>query len=151
MAIIESLLSRRSLIVGIGGTAAAGALAVSTAGQKQVQAFKQLLWKNRPGRHNVRLSTANVDDWAVQVGTKFRSSTGHTLKLADVRQFDHQGKRPSGLRDRPFVAGFEVIEGAGPMPDQLLLRVDHREGGTFDLFLTAAAPDKPLRRIAVFG
>jgi hypothetical protein len=148
---IESLLSRRNVIVGVGGTVAVGALAVSDAGQKQVQAFKQQLWKNRPGRHNVRLSTASVDDWAVQVGSKFQTSTGHTLKLVDVRQFDHQGKRPAGLRDRPFVAGFEVVSGKSTLPDQLLLRINHSEGGTFDLFLTAAAPDKPKRRIAVFG
>jgi len=148
---IESLLSRRNVIVGVGGTVAVGAFAVSDAGQKQVQAFKQQLWKNRPGRRNVRLSSASVDDWAIQVGSKFQTSTGHTLKLADVRQFDHQGKRPAGLRDRPFVAGFEVVSGKGTLPDQLLLRINHSEGGTFDLFLTAAAPDKPNRRIAVFG
>jgi len=148
---IESLLSRRNVIVGVGGTVAVGAFAVSDAGQEQVQAFKQQLWKNRPGRRNVRLSSASVDDWAIQVGSKFQTSTGHTLKLADVRQFDHQGKRPAGLRDRPFVAGFEVVSGKGTLPDQLLLRINHSEGGTFDLFLTAAAPDKPNRRIAVFG
>ena len=148
---IESLLSRRNVIVGVGGTVAVGALAVSDAGQKQVQAFKQQLWKNRPGRHNVRLSSASVDDWAIQVGSKFQTSTGHTLKLADVVQFDHQNKRPAGLRDRPFAAGFEIVAGNGPMPDQATLKVAHREGGTFDIFITAGSPDKPKRRIAVFG
>lgn len=150
MRIIESLFSRRNMLLGLGGAATAGALAVTDAGQSQVQKFKELLWQRQPGKRYVRLATATVDDWALQVGTTFKASTGHTLKLADVRQFDHQNKRPSGLRDRAFVAGFEVVSGAGLLPSQLLLRVTHPEGGTFDMFLTAAGPDKPLRRIAVF-
>jgi hypothetical protein len=148
---IDSLLSRRGLMAGLAGSAALGVVAATTAGQQQVEAFKQMLWKRRPGRRNVRLATATVDDWAIQIGSTFQTSTGHTLKLADVVQFDHQNKRPAGLRDRPFAAGFEIVAGNGPMPDQATLKVAHREGGTFDMFITAGSPDKPKRRIAVFG
>jgi hypothetical protein len=150
MRVIESLFSRRNMLLGLGGAATMGGLAVTQTGQSQVQKFKDLLWQSRPGKRFVRLATATVDDWALQVGTTFKASTGHTLKLADVRQFDHQNKRPAGLRDRAFVAGFEVVSGTGALAEQLLLRVSHPEGGTFDMFLTAAAPDKPKRRIAVF-
>jgi hypothetical protein len=73
------------------------------------------------------------------------------MKLTDVRQFSGQNKRPAGLRDRPFVAGFEVVEGEATLPRELTLAVDHATGGTFDMFVTAGSPDKPLRRIAVFG
>jgi hypothetical protein len=148
---IDSLFSRRNMLLGLGSAATVGVLATTQAGQSQVQKFKDLLWQRLPGRRNVRLATATVDDWALQIGTTFKASTGHTLKLADVVQFDHQNKRPSGLRDRAFTAGFEVVSGAGVMPDQLLLRVTHAEGGTFEMFLTGAGPRKPLRRIAVFG
>jgi hypothetical protein len=148
---VSSLLSRRNLLVGLAGSAAVGMAAVTDAGQQQVAAFRQLLWKRQPGQRNVRLATATVDDWALQIGSTFQTSTGHTLKLTDVVQFDHQNKRPAGLRDRPFAAGFEVVAGDGPLPDQATLRVAHREGGTFDMFLTAGSPDKPLRRIAVYG
>src|SRR4051794_21054421 len=125
MSVIESILSRRNLLVGLAGSAAVGTLAVTNAGKQQVAAFSQLLWQRRPGRHNVRLATASVDDWALQIGTTFQTSTGHTLKLADVRQFDHQNKRPAGLRDRAFVAGFELVSGAGALPNELVLRVNH--------------------------
>lgn len=135
----------------MGGTAAVGALATTEAGQKEVKAFKDALWQSRPGRHNVKLGTANVDDWSIQVGTEFQTSTGHTLKLAYVQQFDHQNKRPTSLRDRPFVAEFEVQPGGPPLPNQLLVRVNHREGGTFDMFLTAAGPAKPKNWMAVYG
>lgn len=146
-----SFLSRRNVLVGLAGGAAAGAIATTNAGQQEVAAFKQLLWKNQPGRHNVHLDSATVDDWALQVGTDFQSSSGHTLKLAYVQQFDHQNKRPAGLRDRPFVAGFDVVSGTTVLPTQVLLRVNHREGGSFDMFLTAAGPKKPGQMLAVFG
>ena len=151
MSNIQSFLSRRHMLAGLAGSATVGVLAVTNAGQQQVAAFKQLLWKRQPGRHNVRLATATVDDWALQIGTTFQTSTGHTLKLADVVQFDHQNARPAGLRAKPFAAGFEIVAGEGPMPDQLTLKVAHREGGTFDIFITAGSRDKPNRRIAVYG
>jgi hypothetical protein len=146
-----SILSRRNLLVGLAGGAAVGAIATSNAGQEEVQAFKNLLWKNKPGKRYVRLDTATVDDWSLQVGTKFRASSGHTLRLDDVQQFDHQNTRPKGLRDRAFAAGFSIISGVGALPSQVLLQVSHAEGGTFDMFMTAGSPDKPQRRIAVFG
>jgi hypothetical protein len=146
-----SILSRRNVLVGLAGSAAAGAVATTNAGQQEVAAFKQLLWSNKPGRHNVRLATATVDDWSLQVGTKFQASSGHTLRLDDVEQFDHQNTRPKGLRDRAFAAGFSIISGVGTLPNQVLLQVSHPEGGTFEMFMTAGSPDKPQRRIAVFG
>jgi len=146
-----SILSRRNVLVGLAGSAAAGAVATTNAGQQEVAAFKQLLWSNKPGRHNVRLATATVDDWSLQVGTKFQASSGHTLRLDDVQQFDHQNTRPKGLRDRAFAAGFSIISGVGTLPNQVLLQVSHPEGGTFEMFMTAGSPDKPQRRIAVFG
>ena len=146
-----SILSRRNVLVGLAGGAAVGAVATTNAGQREVQAFKQLLFQNKPGKHNVRLDTGTVDDWSLQVGTKFQSSSGHTLRLDDVQQFDHQNTRPKGLRDRAFAAGFSIVSGVGALPTQVLLRVTHPEGGTFDMFMTAGSPDKPQRRIAVFG
>jgi hypothetical protein len=147
----ESRVSRRNLLVGLAGTAAVSAVAVTDAGQKQVAAFKKMLWSRQPGNRNSRLANGSVDDWALQIGTKFATSTGHTLKLADVRQFGGQNKRPAGLRDRAFVAGFEIVEGSGTMPGETLLTVNHATGGTFDMFISPGSPDKPERRLAVFG
>lgn len=149
----ESTVSRRNLLVGLAGTAAVGvgAVAATDAGQQQVEAFRQLLWKRQPGRRDARLASATVDDWALQIGSLFHTSTGHTLKLTDVRQFGGQNKRPAGLRDRSFVAGFEIVAGNAPLPRELTFRVTHPNGGTFDMFNTAGGPDKPKRRLAVFG
>jgi len=150
MSVMESLLSRRNMLVGLtAGAATVGTVAVRS-GQAQIESFRQLLWQRRPGRHRVPLGTAGLDDWALQIGSKFQTASGDVLKLADVRAFPQADKRPRGLRDRAFVAGFEVVSG-NPLPDQLIQHVDHPEGGRFDILLSAGSPDKPGRMIAVFG
>jgi hypothetical protein len=147
----EARVSRRNLLVGLAGTAAVGAVAVTEGGQQQVAAFKNMLWKRQPGNRYARLANASVDDWALKIGSTFTTSTGHTFKLTDVRQFGGQGKRPAGLRDRPFVAGFQVVSGPATLPKEITLAVTGSDGQSFDMFNTAGSRDKPDRRIAVFG
>lgn len=145
-----SLVSRRNMLLGLaGGAVAAGGITVQQTGIAS-EGFAELLRPVGLGRRGVNLATASKDDWALQVGTFFTAQTGHVLELADVQGFRERGKRPPGLRAEAFVARFDVARG-GALPDAQLLTVNHTEGGTFDMFLTAGDPSKPLRMLAVFG
>lgn len=148
MANSEGGLSRRNLLVGLAASGATvGTVIAQNSGPAGVATFKQAIWQQRPGRRDVPLGTANLDDWAQLVGSTFRTTEGHVLELADVRAFPQPGPHPSGVRDRAFVAGFEIMSG-GPMADSRIYRVDHPQGA-FEVFLTTA--EKPMRMLAVFG
>jgi hypothetical protein len=144
-----SLVNRRNILFGLaGGAVAAGGLAVQQTGGAGT--FAELLRPIGLGRSGVLLATANKDDWALQVGTTFTASTGHVLKLVDVQGFAEKGKRPANLRKQAFVARFDITSG-GELPGAQLLNVSHKEGGTFDMFLTGGNPARPLRMLAVFN
>jgi hypothetical protein len=135
------------------GIATSAAFVASTSGdakQRPTKAGRKPLTR-RPLARPGSLATASVDDWKQQVGTTFETSTGHRLRLTEVHEFATRDQRPAGLRERPFAASFDVVAGSRSMPAQLTLRVNHKVGGTFDMFVTAAHPDSPLRRVAVFS
>lgn len=142
---IMSLLSRRGILLGLGGTAVAagGAMRFTSADE-----ISKLLKPRGRGRRRVQLSTAARDDWAVQVGTLFTAETGHVLKLTDVQSFSEKSERPKKLRESAFVANF-AIEKGGPLSDAPIYRIAHPEGGTFAIRLSAGSD--PLRMHAVFN
>ena len=144
-----SLVNRRNILLGLaGGAVAAGGIAVQQSGG--AGSFAELLRPGGTGRRGVFLATASKDDWALQVGTFFTASTGHVLKLVDVQGFREEGRRPGGLRNKAFVARFDVTSG-GQMPASQSVTVSHKEGGTFDIFMTGANAARPLRMLAVFN
>ena len=144
-----SLVNRRNILLGLaGGAVAAGGIAVQQTGG--AGSFAELLRPGGLGRRGAFLATANKDDWALQVGTLFTASTGHVLKLVDVQGFVEHGRRPAGLRPQAFVTRFDVTSG-GQLPGSQLLRVSHKEGGTFDILMSNANPARPLRMLAVFN
>lgn len=145
-----SLVNRRNILLGLaGGAVAAGGIAAQKMGGGAA-AFAELLRPTEPGRRNVNLATAGKDDWALQAGTFFTAQTGHVLKLVDVQGFRDRASRPLGPRAEAFVARFDIVSG-GPLPSTQLLAVSHKEGGVFDIFLTAGHPSTPLRMLATFG
>ena len=144
---IESLLSRRNVVLGLAGTAAVGTVAVQKSGG--ADAFAKLLSPGEGGRTGVWLAKAASADWVLQVGSTFTAHTGHVLKLVNVQGFPKSGKLPAGVRDRAFVARFDILKG-GKMPGDKIYRVNHKQGA-FDLFLTTGDPSKPLRMKAVFS
>ena len=141
------LFSRRNLLLGLGGGAAAGVATFSAT--RSPTYFAQILRPRGRGRQDVALRSASYDDWMVQVGTNFTAHTGQVLNLVDVQAFSQKGGRPRNIRDRAFVARFDITRG-GALPEDLY-RVAHPNGGTFDIFLTRGSPDKPLRMLAVFN
>jgi hypothetical protein len=149
MAEILSLFSRRNMLLGVAGTATVGGIA---AAQRFTSAdsLEQLLRPVQLGRRGVPLGSAEVDDWSLQVGSMFTAHTGHLLKLVDVQRFREDKNRPAGLRAKAFVARFDVAEG-GAMPGEAIYRVNHPEGGVFDILLSGGIPGNPLRVAAVFN
>lgn len=145
MAEILSLFSRRNMLTGLAGGAAATAALIGTTGG----AFARVLKPSNAARRNVALGAAGYDAWSAQVGSKFMASSGQVLKLVDVESLPAKGVKPRNVRDQAFVARFEVSTG-GTLPEQLY-RVAHPEGGTFEMFLTRTGPDQPQRMLAVFA
>lgn len=144
---IESLLSRRNVVLGLAGTAAAGTVAVQKTGG--ADALARLL-RPEKGGSNRWLAKGLAADWVLQIGSNFTAHSGHILKLVDVQSFpDKNVDHPTGTRPRAFVARFDVVKG-GKMASDKIYRVNHKQG-PFDLFLTSGDPSKPLRMKAVFS
>jgi len=150
MAEQKSLVSRRNMLLGLaGGAVAAGGITVQQTGIGS-ESFAELLRPVGLGRRGVNLATASKDDWALHVGTFFTAQNGHVLKLVDVQGFRERTKRPAGHRAQAFVARFDIASD-GARPGEGIHRVNHAEGGEFDIFLAPGHPSAPLRMLATFG
>ncbi|HYJ53617.1 MAG TPA: hypothetical protein VEW04_10650 [Allosphingosinicella sp.] len=101
-------------------------------------------------RRRLSLASASYDEWADQVGSTFAVAGGHGMALAGVRALSSSGTRPTGTRDRAFVALFDVLAG-GTMAGDLIYTVSHPESGPFQVFLAATDPRTPRRMLAVFN
>jgi hypothetical protein len=137
------------MLIGLAGGAAATAGGVATNGFTQAPSFAALLRPAGIGHNGGPLARVGYDDWRAQVGTGFRVHSGQVLKLVDVQAFPQKGARPHGLRERAFVARFDVTDGAALVEG--LYGVAPTQGAAFEMFLTNAGPDKPLRMLAVFN
>ena len=143
-----SLVNRRNILLGLaGGAVVAGGITMQQSGGAGELA--QLLNPTGLGRRGVALATAEKGDWALQVGTFFTAQTGHVLKLVKVTGFPQRDTRPTGMRAAAFVAAFDITSG-GPLLGDQLLKVNHNEGGAFDIFMSGGNPVRPLRMLAVF-
>jgi hypothetical protein len=145
MAGILEQLSRRNMLVGLGGATAAGA---AVAVQGGTASFAQALGLTGAGGSTGDLKNAGYDGWAAQIGSNFSVDTGNVLKLVDVHKSAPQGTRPRSLRPDSFIASFDISRG-GELAEGLY-RVAHSQGGTFDIFLTKGASNS-LRMLAVFN
>jgi hypothetical protein len=146
---IQDLWSRRNILVGLtAGGATAGAVGVSQF--TSASQFAALIRPVENGRRGAKLGTATSGDWALQVGSPFTAETGHVLTLVDVQVFGDNTPRPRNLRDKAFVARFDVKSG-GPMQGDRTYRFNHREGGVFEMFLSSVNPNRPERMLAIFN
>jgi len=147
-----SALSRRNLVLGLaGGTALAGLVALQPAAGPLSRQARRFAASNRWTRRFVSLAGADMSEWAGQVGSVFQVAGGWSLRLAGVRPLVSAGERPDGLRDRAFVAVFDLLGGMD-MPAELIHTAAHPDYGAFELFLSAAGEAGATRRMhAVFN
>ena len=143
---VDSLLSRRGVVLGLAGSAAVGTVAVQQSGG--VQAFRKLLRPTEKAT-GALLAKGTSGDWALEIGSSFTVHTGHVLKLVDVQSYPKKDRRPRNIRSRGFVARLDVVKG-GALPANTIYRVNHKSGA-FDIFLTAGDKAKPLRMFAEFN
>ena len=141
MAKVLSPFSRRNMLIGLAGGAAATAVASKSA-------FAAVLRPASAGS-NAALARASYRDWSAQVGSTFTARSGHELTLVEVESVPNKGALPSRVRSEAFVARFDVAKG-GELPEDLY-RIAHPSSGTLDVFLTKAGPDAPQRMLAVFA
>jgi hypothetical protein len=149
-----SFLSRRKLLVGLGGVAA-GAVALMAAPFRAVIAVStRQLVSSQPALRRLLLSLADAgyDEWLDQVGSVFVLGGGTSMKLVAVTAFDAVGARPASLgRDRAFIAKFDVQNG-GTMAGDLIYTATNARYGAFQIFLSGSNdPNMQHRMTAVFN
>jgi hypothetical protein len=140
-------LTRRNMLIASGGAVAvlgagivpSGAAASPGSGRRG---------RTSPGARS--LASAGHDQWAAEVGSTFAVAGAQGLALAEVRPLESPGPRPSGARDRAFVARFDVV-GGSPIAGDRIYTVSHPRHGPFQMFVTAAGEDSPGRMHAVFN
>jgi len=147
-------LSRRKLLVGLGGVAA-GAVALMAAPFRSVVAVAtREMVSSQPVLRRLLLSLANAgyNEWLDQVGSVFVVGGGTSMKLVAVTPFDTVGTRPAGLgRDRAFIAKFDVQNG-GTMAGDLIYSAMNPRYGAFPIFLSGSNdPSLRHRMTAVFN
>ena len=134
---VDSAISRRGVMAGLGGAAVVAVVAESGAQAARVQ---------------LELANADYTQWASQIGSNFTAHTRQVLRLVEVRPYGNAsraGPRPAGVRDPGFLACFDVVRGGAMAAGRYL--VAHPVGGTFEMFLTNAGPNLPLRMLAEFN
>jgi hypothetical protein len=133
------LLPRRSLLVGLGGLAAAGAIAAPGVGTSIVNAVSAD--GNDAGAGNVPLAHADAAEWRRHVGSTFlvRSESGPIyMELAAVKTFPSRGDRPDELKRQTAFSTHFVSKGAQAAAGNLIYRVMHPEKGELDIYFSAA-------------
>jgi hypothetical protein len=139
MAEVQSHVSRRKVMIGMAGGAAAAAVTLTGAARAQ----------SGGGKNAVPLVSAGYSTWAGQVGTNFTAHTGHVLKLVQVQAYGSSGSVPAGVRNPGFLARFDITRGSALAAGRYL--VAHPTGGTFEIYLSKSGPTYPMRMLADFN
>ncbi|HMG45879.1 MAG TPA: hypothetical protein VK614_00260 [Allosphingosinicella sp.] len=150
MKLAESYLSRRRMLVVLGG----GALVVGAVIAAPYKALiarrgRELAVRMPFVRRMLTLANAGYAEWMETVGSTF-SGGGYAMLLIGVEALNSDGQRPLGLRDRAFALHFNVLNG-GTMAGNLIYTVSHPEYGPLQMFLSPHDPATPSRMLAVFN
>jgi hypothetical protein len=150
----QSFLSRRKLIMTLGGTATAGAALLALPMRTAIVSTVRDLAGGRAvlPRAMISLGDAGYDVWFDQIGSIFSVGGGTSLKLVAVTPMDSVGPRPNRLgRDRAFLAKFDV-QNRGTMAGDLIYAASHPLYGALRIFLSASTdPRLPQRMTALFN
>ena len=153
MARTRSFLSRRKLLIGLGGAAAAAAALIASPFRAVIALTARDLVRRQPAlRSLLSLADAGYDEWLDQVGSMFSVGGGTALKLVGVSALDSGGARPMRLgRTSAFLAKFDVQNG-GTMAGDLIYTASHPQYGALRIFLSASTdPRLPHRMTALFN
>lgn len=147
----QSKLSRRNVLLGLTGGAAATAVLAPALSPGVGRKARELAVRSGVGRRFLSLDNASLREWSEMVGSSFRVTGGYALKLVGVRPLESSGARPWNLgRDRAFLAVFDVLGGM-TMAGDLIYSARHPQYGEIPIFLTAGDPASPGRMHAVFN
>lgn len=142
-------MSRRDLLAGF---AAVGAFAVvAMAAKKSGMTRSPSLRGSKAGTRSrpASLATAEIEHWIAEVGSHF--DIGHTrMRLSGVRPLPAEGPRPAEVRQRPFIAVFDLPLGEA-LPGNLLYRIAHQAYPAFDIYLAEPDDQSLHRMLAVFN
>ena len=145
----SSHLSRRNLLAGF---AAVGAFAVVAMAAKNSRIARSSSLRSTSGGARTRpasLATAEIEHWMAEVGSWF--DIAHTrMRLAGVRALPVEGARPAEVRQRPFIAVFDLPQGEA-MPGNLVYRIANQAYPAFDVYLAEPGDQSLHRMLAVFN
>lgn len=150
---VDRFLSRRNMLLAIGGgVAVTGALVAAPLRRAVTQSARRLIVSQPWARRILSLADASYEEWAEQVGSTFAAGGGYGMRLVGVRPLASTGQRPAGLsRQRAFLAVFDAT-GGSTMAGDLIYTVNHPQYGPLQIFLSASAePRSPGRMHAVFN
>jgi len=148
---VETRLSRRNVLLGVGGASVVGALFAAPIGTSIVRGTKSLARSVTSPTPTLSLANGSYDLWAGLVGSVFALGDGSRMQLVGVRAFPEGGTRPANLRARAFVAVFDPLGGARPASD-IIYTANHALHGPVPIFLAAASDSRtPARMLAVFN
>ncbi len=138
----SSHLPRRKLLLALlGGMVSVGVLSAPTLSPRLAREARRIAGKSAAARRFLSLAHAEMEEWAAQVGAVFLVDGGYRMKLVGVRPLSSSGRRPGNGRSRAFLAVFRVL-GGQTMAGDLIYTANHRQYGTFDLFLSMGK-DRP--------
>ncbi len=144
-----SRLSRRDLLAGV---TAIGAFAVVAMAAKKSQLARSSSLRSSASSARSRpdsLATAEIEHWMAEVGSLF--DIAHTrMRLSGVRALTTEGPRPPELRQRPFIAVFDLPQGEA-LPGNLLYRIAHQRYPAFDIYLAEPDDQRLHRMLAIFN
>jgi len=150
---VQSKLSRRNLLLVLGGAVAAvGAVALSPFRNVLARRAREAVASRSWARPASALANASYDEWVGQVGSVFTTGGGDRMRLAGVKAMPAPGERPRSLgRDSAFVAFFDPLAGR-TMAGDLIYAASHPQYGPLAIFLSASVdPRAPARMVAVFN
>lgn len=145
----EKHLSRRNLIAGFAAVGAFAAVAMA-AKSGRIARSSSLRGTTTGGRSRpASLATAEIEHWMAEVGSEF--DIVHTrMRLSGVRALPADGERPAELRQRPFIAVFDLPQGEA-LPGNLLYNIVNRHYPAFDIYLAEPGDQSLHRMLAIFN
>ncbi len=84
-----------------------------------------------------------------EVGAEFEIAYTR-MRLAGVRALPTAGARPPEIRQRPFIAVFDLPQGEA-LPGNLVYRIANRAYPAFDVFLAEPDDGRLNRMLAIFN